>query len=112
MPLSYTITLYRGFTALVMSMQPFRRRCANWSSRLAAHLFEATGDNRYLATATSSAEFIQAFMFPSRMIVDTYNVSGCRPVSNNVRVPWTYTTGFSIWGISVVASHNESWSSL
>ena len=78
--------------------------------RLAAHLFEATGDNRYMDAATSAAEFIQAHMVHSPVIMDTFNVSGCGEVT--IRPAWTYTTGFTIWGVSVIASHNETWTSL
>ena len=78
--------------------------------RLAAHLFEATGDDHYMDAAISAAEFIQAHMVHSPVIMDTFNISGCVEVTT--RPAWTYTTGFTIWGVSVIASHNETWTSL
>ncbi|KAJ3551607.1 hypothetical protein NM688_g4605 [Phlebia brevispora] len=74
---------------------------------LSAHLYEFTGESFYLNAAVSGAEFLQNHMQTAEGIsLDTFNISGCQPL--NLR-PYTYITGFNIWGLSVVATHNASW---
>ena len=81
------------------------------TTRLAGHLYEATWNSEYLAAATAAAEFIEAHMIrDDGIVMDTFNVSGCNEVA--IRGPLSYTTGFTLWGTSILATHNESWTSL
>ncbi|KAJ3525734.1 hypothetical protein NM688_g8360 [Phlebia brevispora] len=76
---------------------------------LSAHLYELTGDSKYLNAAESGAEFLQNHMqAPQGVSLDTFTVAGCQAVDIQ---PLTYITGFSIWGLSVLATHNTSWTS-
>lgn len=64
----------------------------------------------YSIAAETAATFIQAHMYISPgIIVDTFEVSKCTNL--NVRNA-TSGSGFAIWGLSVLATKNASWTPL
>ncbi|KAJ3551608.1 hypothetical protein NM688_g4606 [Phlebia brevispora] len=73
---------------------------------LSAHLYELTSEQKYLAAAISGAEFLQNHMQAGNVSLDTFSVGPCQVLSLQ---PYTYITGFTIWGLSVLATHNASW---
>lgn len=79
------------------------------SLRLSAQLYEATGDNQYLIAASSAAEFTQAHLYNSSIIQDTFLVDSCQFAAITA---YSYGSGFTIWGLSVLATHNQSWTPL
>ena len=85
--------------------------------RLSAHLFELTADPKYLASAEAAANFVSSHMYNGQAIKDTIRLSfnSSSPDTNcTVANPsfYSYITGFTIWGFSVLATHNGSYTSL
>lgn len=76
---------------------------------LSAQLFEITGENQYLAAAESAAEFTSAHLYSGSIIQDTFLVDTCQIDA----IPaYSYASGFTIWGLSILATHNQSWTPL
>ena len=89
------------------------------SDRLSAHLFEVSQDLKYLDAATAAAGFVVAHMSDgSPSITDTIrlvaNVShpsmNCTKLTNIS--PTSYITGFTIWGLAVLGTHNSTYEPL
>ncbi|KZV62619.1 hypothetical protein PENSPDRAFT_242590 [Peniophora sp. CONT] len=81
---------------------------------LAMHLWELTGQTRYLDVAHPSANFIYTHMYSqsSHIVTDTYNIGGCSGNS----LAWTYNQGFFLEGLSILSlspvSDASTWSNL
>ena len=79
--------------------------------RLSAHLYELLGDEKYETAAESAIEFIHAHMYLSNpgIIQDTFTVNDCQFLFPTT---FSYSSGFTIWGLSVHAAKNTSWTPL
>ena len=81
----------------------------NFLPSLSGHLFEFTQDSKYLDAAIAGAEFIQNHMQEFPIIRDTFTVAGCQAPD----LPgYTYITGFTIWGLSILSTYNSTWTSM
>lgn len=82
------------------------------SLSLSAHLYEISGDTRYSSAAELAAEFIRAFLYSKNIgvIADTFVLAQCAIFSDIA--PTTYGSGYTIWGLSVLASKNSTWTPL
>ena len=69
-------------------------------------------DSQYYTAAERAASFIQAHMFApvqDGIIQDTFTLARCQFRNNPT---WSSNSGFALWGLSVLASHNASWTPL
>ncbi|KAI0083240.1 hypothetical protein BDY19DRAFT_998713 [Irpex rosettiformis] len=76
---------------------------------LSAHLYEQTLIPQYLSAATLSADFVINHLYDGKIILDAIDIGSCSLFS----APVTYNSGFTIDGLSVLASasSNSSYSS-
>ena len=79
----------------------------SWN-RLSARLYEATGDEKYHDAAELSAQFIKNHLYNGVIILDTLVLSDCSLQTGAL----TYNSGFTIEGISALATKNDSWTGL
>lgn len=96
-----------GLSWRMLSMLSHMRAGADFS-RLSARLFEATLEPQYQAAAELSAAFIQSQMYDGAVIMDAIDVASCYVSTLLV----TYNSGFTIEGLSVLASKSASWTPL
>ena len=71
-------------------------------------------DSKYLAPAFAAANFVTNHMYDGTKIVDTVRISADFSITKkNCTIPnvpvWSYTTGFAVWGLAVLATHNASY---
>lgn len=59
--------------------------------------------------ATAGAGFIQDHMHVIPVIADTITVATCTILDVGYS---TYISGFTIWGLSILATHDTTWTSL
>lgn len=76
---------------------------------LSGHLYEVTSDSKYLTAAQLAAQFIQGHMVTGPTITDEFTVGTCQVGAVG---PMFWDSGFTIWGLSILATHNGTWTTL
>lgn len=71
-------------------------------------MYEITDDPKYQEAAELSAAFIQNHLYNGLIIIDSISLATCSTQTDII----TYNSGFTIDGLSVLATKNSSWTPL